>query len=620
MRRHVVAVLTAVWSAGVSPAGGAALDPNFSESTFASAGPEVTGIAWAPDGSGRLFVTRKMGTIVIVKDGTTLPTPFATVSPLFFDNECGLLGICFDPNFVVNGFVYVFATVSSTEQQIIRYTAAGDVGTNKTVLVPGLPTIGANHDGGAVGIGPDGKIYWAIGDLGNGTGVDADLTSLAAKIGRANLDGSVPADNPFADGPGGNNDYIWARGLRNPFTFTFQPGTGALWVNCVGNVYEQVFLVGAGSHAGWDDYENNQPDGFLKPKIKYRTNGTDTRDLAPGTGAVRSSNMVTMTTTTAHGFRQGEQLTIAGVGDTSFNGTLYVTSVPTPTTFTAAQAGTDATSGGGTATTLDQGGAVLGGCFYDSTAVPAAYRGNFFYGDLNSGRLMRATLNPSNEVTTVDYFVTGVANYIDMAVGPDGALYYANFAGTIHRLAYTNFASQQIIVTPTVVRMVEGGAATLTVRLAQAPAANVEVNVARTSGDTDISVTDGATLTFGPTNWSVPQVVRLQAAADFDSFDDTAGLTVSATGLPAQAATVHALDALPEPFSLEPVTNTSGRLPVQLRLSGQPGRSYVVEANADLLTPWAPLNTNTLMTTSTNLTDLESTNLPRRFYRARPSP
>jgi glucose/arabinose dehydrogenase len=598
---------------GVLVARATTLDSNFQETTFATVGTEVTGLAWAPDGSNRLFASRKGGVIQIVKNGAVLPTPFATVSPIFLNSECGLIGICFDPNFMVNGYVYVFVTVSSSEQQIIRYKAVGDVGTNNTVLIPGLPTIGENHDGGGIGVGPDGKLYWSIGDNGNATGVDANLTSLASKVGRANLDGTVPADNPFVDGPGGNNDYIWARGFRNPFTFTFQPDTGALWVNCVGTSYEQVFLVEAGDHAGWNDYENNQPAGYIKPKIKYRTNGTDARNLVAGSGAVRTGNVVTFATTATHGFRQGEKITIAGVANGSFNGSVFVATVPSATTFIATQPGADATSGGGTATTLDQGGALSGGCFYDSTGVPAAYRGNFFYGDYNSDRIMRATLSPSNTVLTVDYFVTGSANQIDITVGPDGALFFAEHGGTIRRLAYTNFTSQEIIVTPTVVRMVEAGESALTIRLAQAPAGDVAVNIARTAGDPEISIASGAALTFTPANWSVPQIVRLQAAADGDATPDMAALTVSASGLTPQTVTVHAVDTVPRPV-LGPVTVEPGA--VRVSLSGQAGRTYVLEGNTNFVSPWTPVSTNALTTDTTNILDASAGALPMRFYRA----
>jgi hypothetical protein len=433
----------------------------------------------------------------------------------------------------------------------------------------------------------------------------------------------VPSDNPFVDGPGGNNDYIWARGFRNPFTLSFQPDTGLLWVNCVGTSYEQVFVVHAGDHAGWNDYENNQPAGYITPKIKYRTNGADTRSLVGGTGAARTDHVVTFTTTAAHGFRRGEKIAISGVADASFNGSVFVASAPGATVFTVLQDGPDATSGGGSAVTLNQGGCVTGGCFYDSTSVPPAYRGNFFYGDLNSGRIMRATLDASNEVTTVDYFGTGIVNAIDNVIGPDGALYYAAHAGTVYRLAYTNYAAQQLVVTPAHVRLVEGGAAALTVRLAVAPAADTTVTVARSSGAATLQVAAGDTLTFTPENWSVPQVVRLQAAFDHDAENDTAEFSVSADGATAEAVTVYSRDVKAlEPFSVQVAAGESGTgaEPVRISLLGQPDVTYVLEAAPDLLGSWTPLVTNTLTGNSTNFADLESTNLPWRFYRARREP
>src|SRR5262245_57973529 len=126
-----VIIILACWQRGSLLA--ASLDTNFTQSVFTpSAGTNISGMAWALDGSDRLFVIGKEGTIGIVKNGTLLPTPFATLSPIFLDSECGLLGICFDPNFMLNGYVYVFVTVSSTEQQIIRYRAVGNLGTDKT--------------------------------------------------------------------------------------------------------------------------------------------------------------------------------------------------------------------------------------------------------------------------------------------------------------------------------------------------------------------------------------------------------------------------------------------------------------------------------------------------------
>ena len=329
----------------LAPPALATVPTGFEETSYTSSVlTPATGLAWAPDGSGRLFLLNKNGQVRVatmregelVKQGTTLATTVFATETVHTNSECGLIGIAFDPNYAVNRYVYLFVTATASKQQILRYTDANSVGTSRTVLIDNLPTAGNNHDGGALGFGPDGKLYWAIGDLGSGTGVDADLTSLAAKIGRANPDGSPANDNPFNDGVGPNNEYIWARGFRNPFTFTFQPGTGTLWVNTVGTGYEQIFTPAKRDHAGYDDYENNQPAGFLTPVIKYRTNGTDTRNLT-ASGAERNGGTVTFTTTGAHRFRKGEKITVAGVGDASFNGDVYVASTPSDTTWTGPQ-------------------------------------------------------------------------------------------------------------------------------------------------------------------------------------------------------------------------------------------------------------------------------------------
>src|SRR5262245_31191725 len=100
MKIHLLFPCAAVCWAGMTLAGAAILDPNFNETLYANAGYGLTGIAWAPDGSNRLFVTHKEGYITIVKNGVPLPASFASISPLYTGSECGLLGICFDPNFM----------------------------------------------------------------------------------------------------------------------------------------------------------------------------------------------------------------------------------------------------------------------------------------------------------------------------------------------------------------------------------------------------------------------------------------------------------------------------------------------------------------------------------------
>lgn len=553
MRR--LAIAATIIGLGSSAPGAAAtsLDPALVETPFTTTYPRPTALEWAPDGSNRLFVTQKTGRVWVIEDGQAVTTPFALITPIAVTSECGLLGIAFDPDFVSNGFVYLFVTVSVTEQQIIRYTAVGNTGTDKTVLVKGLPTAGANHDGGALGFGADGKLYWAVGDNGNvRSGTKGDLASLAAKVGRANRDGSAPSDNPFFDGDGPNNDYIWARGFRNPFTLTVQPTSGRLWLNVVGNELEQIFALKAGDHGGWDMYEGNQPDGYVPPRVSYYTGRTPSLNVTPvaGSGAVRVNGVVTIKTLLNHRFRPGLRVTIAGVADPSFDGTFIVDSVD-GYKFSYKQAEPDAASQGGTVSSELVGNAVTGGVFWNSSAVPQDYRGDLLFGDYGSGNLMRVRLDENEAVKSVDKLITDSVAHVDMAIGPDGDLYHMTHAASITRVSY-GFDHQTLVVTPLDLRMAEGGKAVLNVRLAQQPKSDVPVTVAWKDGDADVSVLQGASLTFTPQDWREPQTVLLAAAVDPDSMDDLATLEVSSGELLAETATIRVTDADSAGFFVEP--------------------------------------------------------------------
>jgi hypothetical protein len=192
---------------------------------------------------------------------------------------------------------------------------------------------------------------------------------------------------------------------------------------------------------------------------------------------------------------------------------------------------------------LNQGGCLTGGVFYDASLATEPYRGNFFYGDCNSGRIMRARIDPgTNAVLSTDYWATGIASQVDIAVGPDGALYYVGVGtSNVYRAAY-NVAAQGLVVANLNLRPDEGGQVVTTVRLASVPAGAVQVDVARTAGDTDVSVVAGATLAFTPLDWSRPQVVRLEAEGDADTTDDIATVSVSSAGLTTVPIQVRVLD------------------------------------------------------------------------------
>ena len=104
-----------------------------------------------------------------------------------------------------------------------------------------LPTLSAtNHNGGAMHFGLDGKLYIAVGENAVGSNSQT-LANPLGKILRINSNGSIPTDNPFFNQTTGDSRAIWALGLRNPFTFTFHPTTGRMFINDVGqNTWEEI--------------------------------------------------------------------------------------------------------------------------------------------------------------------------------------------------------------------------------------------------------------------------------------------------------------------------------------------------------------------------------------------
>lgn len=166
-----------------------------------------------------------------------ISTPFVslTVSAL---GERGLLGVAFDPNFTANKFVYVYytATTPTIHNRVSRFTAAGDIALagSETILLD-LETLSAtNHNGGAIHFGPDGKLFVGVGENDVGSNAQS-MNNRLGKMLRINSDGSIPTDNPFFMTASGANRAIWALGLRNPFTFAFQPRSANLLINDVGS-------------------------------------------------------------------------------------------------------------------------------------------------------------------------------------------------------------------------------------------------------------------------------------------------------------------------------------------------------------------------------------------------
>ena len=266
----LIAGVTAVWIAGATVSSAATLRAGFQETVIAAGLSNPTAMALAPDG--RVFVTQQGGAVRVVKDGALLAAPFLTLT-VNAAGERGLLGIALDPQFVVNGFVYVYytATAPTIHNRVSRFTANGDTAVpgSETVLLD-LPTLGAtNHNGGAIHFGPDGLLYIAVGE--NAVGANAQsLSSPLGKMLRINRDGTIPGGNPFA-GQAGAHQAIWALGLRNPFTLAFEAGTGRMLINDVGqDAWEEINEGIAGANYGWPATEGATTNPqFTSPIYAY---------------------------------------------------------------------------------------------------------------------------------------------------------------------------------------------------------------------------------------------------------------------------------------------------------------------------------------------------------------
>ncbi len=176
---------------------------------------------------GRLFYAElQTGNIRIIDPiNGLLPQPFATV-PVVTGVEKGLLGLVLDPNFSINGYVYVHATVGGHQQQpdhaeIIRYTALDNTGVNPVVIVDNLP-IADVHNGGDLVFDHTGHLLVGRGDV-NDPATSQRQGDLSGKVLRYTSDGAIPDDNPF---PG---DAEWSKGLRNTFALAIHPQTGDLF-------------------------------------------------------------------------------------------------------------------------------------------------------------------------------------------------------------------------------------------------------------------------------------------------------------------------------------------------------------------------------------------------------
>jgi glucose/arabinose dehydrogenase len=263
------------------------------------------------DGSGRMFVVDQRGKIRIFRNGMLEPGVFLDLGPKLVNeragfDERGLLGLAFHPGYSQSASpghrrFYVFYIAPSpnapgtasnpvdSREVIAEYQVSidnpdlADPASERVLLSFDKPQF--NHNGGGLEFGPDGLLYFSVGDGGssndnnaghtggssarptNALGNAQDLTKWSGKIHRIDPLGNngstgqygVPAGNPFAASPNGERPEIFAYGLRNPWRFSFDSragGTNRLFCADVGQgQVEEIDLIVSGGNYGWRNKE-----------------------------------------------------------------------------------------------------------------------------------------------------------------------------------------------------------------------------------------------------------------------------------------------------------------------------------------------------------------------------
>jgi glucose/arabinose dehydrogenase len=323
----------------------------------------------------QLPATGTAASVIAVRrvNGTWTKSTMVTVTVVTNQNQMGLLGFAFHPQFHTNRKYYLSYNPNAATSLIVERVAdtsfIRDGGTaQKTILRAVQPQ--TNQNGGGIGFGPDGFLYIGFGDGGgNGDpqGRAQNMDSLMGKMLRVDVDGAdafptdttrnyaIPSDNPFVGG--GHKAEVWAYGLRNPWRWSFHPVTGELWAGDVGQGnpnttgYEEISRITKGGNMGWPVMEG-------------------AHCYPPGTATCNSAGMIA----------PAQELT------------------------------------------RTQSNAVIGGMFFSGNAS-AALNDVYFYGDNASGRLWGARADRGGAFTETQQLTPTVANLSSFGMDSRGRLF-----------------------------------------------------------------------------------------------------------------------------------------------------------------------------------------------------
>ena len=392
---------------------------------------QPVGLGFAPDG--RLFIWQENGIVRIYKNGSLLATPFIDISNhVNTVNDRGLLGLTFDPDFAVNGFVYLFYSYEPNGNPIDGRAKTGRVtrvkadpanpdialaGSETVILgkltttpcAPNTDCLGHDrdaHTGGTIRFGPDRKLYVSTGDSAAYNFPEElsfrsqNTDYLNGKILRMNADGTAPNDNPFYDGTNSVKSKVFSMGLRNPYRFAIHPTSGEILIGEVGWAgYEEIDRATRGANFGWPCFEGDAVQATFASSF-------------PGPcGAIPASSITKPIYFYPH----------------------------------------------------SDGQAIIGGTIYTASQFPAKFKDSFFFGDYPSQWIKRAVFDANRNFLRIEPFATNTGFIVSLEQGPDGALYYIELdTGKIKRIRFASAPNAVASASPT------SGSSPLTVTLSSA--------------------------------------------------------------------------------------------------------------------------------------------------------